>query len=127
MTPARTNETRLYVELMSHSFGGSKENSELPKLVVAAKPSQQSAPMHAPAPAVVAPKLLITIASTAAVTSPHTNTVKYISGIDFFAASALSSSSVLPMSAIHGFAKSTGEYHRPPSMKMTMPLTSTAR
>src|SRR5688572_8154951 len=39
---------------------------------------------------------------------------------------ALSSSSVFPTNDTHRFANSTGEYQRPPSAKITPPLTSTA-
>src|SRR6187551_2666079 len=39
---------------------------------------------------------------------------------------ALSSASVLPMSATHRFANRSGEYHSPPSTKITAPVTRTA-
>src|SRR5437660_684916 len=111
MSPAMMNETRLKPESMRQRPFGLPEKIAVAKLGPPAKPIQQSAPRSAPVSQVTCGNCARMTASAQDVSSPQMNTSAYEIGID--PAPALSSSSVFPMRAIHFFANSTGEYHRP--------------
>src|SRR2546423_6806782 len=110
------------------------ENIAFAKLVGATNPNQQKSPSFNPRTAQVpaggvgalGAKLLTRTAIAQAMINAVTNAPAYIRGIEPVAA-ALMSASVLPCRDTHRRENIAGEYQSPPSAKITIAATSTAR